>query len=250
MSVGVLIAQENDNSLQMVTDRPDATESSSVVPKGFLQVETGGFYESYKNGVIKNEHFVYNTTLVRYGLFDNLELRLGWDLGKVKNKLNDNVVSSNLSEFSPLLFGIKVAIAEEKNGMPEIGLIGHLFLPFTVSKSIRPETTGVDFRFAFSHTLSKKSSMSYNLGAQWEDDSPEAAYVYTVAYGYGFTNKFGGFLELYGNLPDNSSANHLWDAGITYLVKPNLQLDASFGSSITEGQDILLSAGICFRLPN
>ena len=83
----------------------------------------------------------------------------------------------------------------------------------------------------------------------WGDDSPEASYVYTLAYGFAVTEKFGLYAELYGDLPENNSGNHLWDAGLTYLLSDNVQLDATVGSSITTGQDILISGGISFRLP-
>jgi len=155
-----------------------------------------------------------------------------------------------LSGLSPLLLGMKVAISVEKKRLPEIGLVGHLFLPFTASTDYKPETTGVDFRFAFGHTLSEKSNLSYNVGAQWVADSPQATYVYTIAYGHSITDKFGAYMELYGDFPENSNASHFWDAGLTYLVKPSMQLDVTVGSGITEGQDILLSAGLSFRIPN
>lgn len=234
----------------IVTDRPDATESPTTVPKRYLQVETGGFFTSFEENNIKYENYVYNTTLLRYGLLDNLELRVGWNLEDQQVKINSQQVGDGLQGLSPLLFGMKVAIAEENGCMPEIGLVGHIFLPFTASSDFKPETTAVDFRFAFGHTLNDKSSLSYNLGAQWSDASPEAAYVYTIAYGYAFTDKFGGYAELYGDMPENHSANHFWDAGLTYLLKPSIQLDATVGTSITAGQDILVSAGISFRLPN
>ncbi len=234
----------------LVTDRPDATEAPSVVPGGYLQVETGGFYESFEGSTFKTERYVYNTALLRYGLLKNVELRVGWNIEEQTAKINNTTLQNTLQGFSPLLFGVKVVIAEEKGAMPEMGLIGHLFLPFTASQDFKPETTGKDFRFAFSHTLSEKSNLSYNLGAQWGDDSPEAAYIYTVAYGYAITGNFGAYAELYGDLPENSNANHLWDVGVTYLLKPSIQLDATIGTSITEGQDILLSAGISFRIPN
>lgn len=239
-------SQENNNTLgALITDRPDATESPSTIPIGYIQVETGAFYESFENTNIKNETFTFNTTLVRLGLLDNLELRVGWDFVENKMKGRDNLMSG----FNPLLLGAKIAISEEKGCKPEIGFLSHIYLPFTAGKDYKPETTGVDFRFSFAHTLSEKSSLSYNLGAQWEDDSPEAAYVYTLAYGHSITEKFGVYAELYGDLPENNKANHLWDAGFTYLLSNNVQLDTTVGSSITEGQDILLSGGISFRLP-
>lgn len=246
----VLLAQEDaDSPPPMVTDRPDATEASSVVPKGTLQVETGGFYESFEENDIKFERSVYNTTLLRYGLLDNFELRLGWNFEEQRFKTAGAQIGDALNGLSPLLFGMKLSIAEEKNGFPEIGLIGHLFLPLSASKDFKPETTGADFRFSLSHTLSEKSSLGYNVGAQWGNDSPEIAYIYTLAYGYSITDRFGFFAEVYGDLPENSGANHLWDAGLTYLLRPNIQFDLSGGTSFTAGQDVLISAGISFRVP-
>ena len=243
-------AQETENSPgTLITDRPDATESPNTVPVGYIQVETGALFESFKTGNAKFEDFTLNTTLVRIGLLDNLELRLGWDFVESSLKLNGSKIDDVMSGFSPLLFGAKINIANEKGAFPEIGLIGHLFLPFTAGTDYKPETTGVDFRFAFAHTLSENSSLSYNIGAQWGDDSPEAAYVYTIAYGLGITDKLGAYAELYGDLPENHSANHFWDAGLTYLISDSVQLDATVGSSITDGQDILLSGGVSFRIP-
>ena len=150
---------------------------------------------------------------------------------------------------SPLLLGVKIDITEEKNGIPEIALIGHVFPIFSASQDYRPETTAIDFRFSLSHTLNEKSSIGYNIGAQWGDDSSDAAAIYTVAYGYSLTDKFGAYAELYGDLPEDSSANHYWDAGFTYLVSNNIQLDTYFGTSITKGQDILIGLGASFRIP-
>ena len=243
-------SQEKENNLgPLITDRPDATESPTTIPVGYIQVETGAFYESFKEGVVKNESFTYNTTLVRLGVLNNLEFRLGWDFVEGTTTINGNKLTDVSSGFNPLLLGAKIAISEEKGCFPEIGFLGHLYLPLTAGKDYKPETTGVDFRFSFAHTLSESSSIAYNIGAQWRDDSPEAAYVYTLAYGLSITEKLGTYAELYGDLPENNKANHFWDAGLTYLISDNVQLDATVGSSITQGQDILISGGISFRLP-
>ncbi|MFK7783160.1 transporter [Psychroserpens sp.] len=250
---GFVFSQEEDTSSSasepLITDRPDATESPSTVAPSFIQIETGGAYESFKDNSVKTESFTYNTTLVRLGLLDNLELRIGWDFVEGQTTINGNKLDNISSGFNPLLFGTKIAIAEEKGWKPQIGFLGHLYLPFTASTDYRPETTGVDVIFAFEHTLSKKSSLGYNIGARWQDGSPEASYIYSLSYGYSVIEKLGTYIELYGNLPEDNKANHLWNAGITYLISNNVQLDATVGSGITEGQDILLSAGVSFRLP-
>lgn len=244
-----VFAQDADVAPEMITDRPDATESPNTVPQGMVQVETGSFYESFEENDFKSEVYGYNTTLIRYGVLSNLELRLGWNFEEVQFSEGGEKLDLVLSGFSPLLAGMKVEVAEENGFFPEIGLLGHLYLPLSAATDYRPETTGVDFRFSFAHTLGEKSSLAYNLGAQWMDDSPEAAYVYTLVYGLSISELVGLYAELYGNLPEDSKANHLWDAGVTFVIQHNIQLDATIGQSITSGQDILVSAGISFRLP-
>ena len=243
-------SQEQGDRLNnpLVTDRPDATEASSTVGKGVLQIETGGLYESYEENTIKNENYTYNTTLIRYGLLDNLELRLGWDFVEGVTKVNGNKLDNVTSGLSPLLLGVKLDVAKENGAMPEVALIGHVFPIFSASTDYRSETTAVDFRFSLSHTLSERSSLGYNIGAQWGNDSPEMAAIYTLSYGYSFSDKFGMYAEVYGDLPEDSSANHFWDAGFTYLASNDLQFDVYFGTSITKGQDLLLGAGLSYRI--
>ncbi|WP_100804357.1 transporter [Ulvibacter sp. MAR_2010_11] len=243
-------AQEKEETADLITDRPDATESPNTVPKGSIQLETGAFYESYKNEGIQDEILGYNTTLVRYGLLNNFELRVGWNFEEGRTSLDGTRISDVSSGFSPLLLGMKVEITEEKGLLPDIGLLGHLMLPFLAATDYRPETTGVDFRFSFAHTINEKSGIAYNLGAQWGDDSSEVAYVYTLVYGFSISEKIGIYAEVYGDFPEDSKANHYWDTGLTYALQKNIQLDATFGRSFTEGQDILVSAGLSLRLPN
>lgn len=241
----LLFSQETENLPALITDRPDATESPNTVPQNYFQIETGLYYESFKQEGIQIKTKGYNTTLLRYGILKNLEARAGWDFEEQKTENLNNVQSG----FSPLLLGAKVAIGQEKGLLPTIGLLGHLYLPFSAGADYKPETTGVDFRFSFAHSLSENSSIAYNLGAEWMNDSPEAAYIYTLSYGCSF-GKIGFYVEVYGDFPENSRANHYVDAGLTYLINKNIQWDATIGRSVTEGQDILLSTGISFRIPN
>lgn len=242
-----LYGQQGSNASPLITDRPDATEAPTVVPQGSLQVETGAFTTSFEDNGIAERVLGYNTTLLRYGILDNLELRVGWNYEEIRTEFNGREIAV-VSGFSPLLFGAKVAIVEEKGWKPEIGLIGHLFLPFAAGADFKPEFTSADFRFAFNHTLSKKSGIAYNIGGQYGGDSPELAYIYTFAYGYAITERLGAYLELYGDVPEDSSANHFWDTGLTYAIAPLVQIDATIGQSITEGQDLLLSVGVSFRI--
>lgn len=241
------LAQADDIGA-LVTDRPDATESPNLVRKGFLQIETGGFYTDNGDDNFRTKEITYNTTLLRYGLLENFELRIGLDYRSTEFESNGRQIGENLNGTSPLLIGAKIGIAEENGWMPKMAILGHLSMPFTAGSDYKPENTGMDFRFAFDHTLSDRSGIAYNLGARLDADNPELAYIYSISYGYDLTNKIGVYAELYGDFPEDSSANHFWDAGFTYLANDDLQFDLTFGSGITDGQNLLLSAGLSYRI--
>lgn len=244
-----VMSQEVTTPNELITDRPDATESPNTVPKKTIQVETGAFFETYEANGTRTETIGYNTTLVRYGVFENFELRLGWNFEEIRTSVGGVKLDNVETGFSPLLAGLKVEIVEEKGLIPEIGLLVHMALPFTASDDFRPQTTGVDFRLSLAHTLSNKSSLGYNLGAQWGDDSSVANYLYTLVYGYSISEKIGSYVEIYGDASKTNKPNHFWDAGFTYLISNVIQADVTIGKSFTEGQDILVSTGLSFRIP-
>jgi hypothetical protein len=244
-----MMSREVTTPNDLITDSPAATESPNTVPKKTIQVETGAFFQTYDANGTRTETIGYNTTLVRYGVFDIFELRLGWNFEEIRTTVGGAKLDDVKSGFSPLLAGIKVEIVEEKGLIPQTGLLVHMALPFTASDDFRPQTTGVDFRFSMGHTLSNKSSLGYNLGAQWGDDSSVANYLYTLVYGYSISEKIGFYVEIYGDASRANKPNHFWDAGFTYLISNVIQADATIGKSFTEGQDILVSMGLSFRIP-
>lgn len=247
--IPLLISAQETENFDLITDRPDATESPNTVPQYHIQIETGLYYESFTENDIKQETKGYNTTLLRVGVLKNLEFRLGWDFEETQFSVDNEDLENVLSGFSPLLIGAKAEIAQENKLLPNIGLLVHAYLPFFASTDYRPQTTGLEAIFSFAHTLSEKSNLGYNLGAAWQNNADGLEYIYTLAYGYSITDLLGIYAEVYGNLPENNRAQHFADAGITYLIKNNLQLDATVGTGITEDQDILLSAGISYRIP-
>lgn len=250
-SVIVVKAQEVPEPFEeLVTDRPDETEAPSVVPKGSFQIESGIAYEEWDDDVVTEKEWTWNTTLLRYGLLENLELRLGTDVVQLREELDGTTIQRWETGFKPLLVGAKVAISEENGILPETGLLVHALLPFAASEQYRAEETGFDFRFAFSHTLSENSEIAYNLGAEWHNDASRPTYIYTLAYDYELSDKWGLFAEVYGDLESRESPEHFWDGGLTFLIAHNFQLDAFVGTGINNEQRLRAGAGFSYRIPH
>ncbi|MBD3328000.1 transporter [Candidatus Peregrinibacteria bacterium] len=245
-----LLSKAQDKVPELITDRPDQTESSSVVPHKSLQIETGFVMENNETDFIEQKSFAYNTTLLRYGLLENFELRLGMEYLGEKLSIKNTDTTNTIFGFSPIYTGFKIKIADEDGWRPEIAFLGGLVLPFTADKDFKPDYSAANIRFSFAHTLSDKFSIGYNLGAEWDGETAIPAYFYSVALGIGLTDKLGMFVEGYGLLPEEVDSENLFDAGFTYLLFPNFQLDLSGGIGLNDNAvDNFLSFGLTYRLP-
>jgi len=221
------------------TDRPDQTESPSIVPKNYLQFENGFSYE--KTDKHSNE-YILPSTLTKFGINDHLELRL------ITEFMIEDDIDEKTTGLAPVMVGFKTRLFEEKGIIPLTSFIAHLSLPKLASKNFKTEYYAPEFRFTMQHTISEKQTLSYNLGAEWDGISPEPTFIYTLTSGFEFTEKLSAYVELYGFVPQLQQADHRFDAGLTYLLNPNHQLDISGGFGLSEtSPDYFIALGYSFR---
>lgn len=221
-------------------DRPDQTETPAIVPIGMFQVETGFTFQ--KNDK-KSTLFSLPTTLWKYGVNENFELRLITEFISEEN----NISKSN--GFNPIYVGFKVKLTNEKGIIPKTSFISHISLPNVASSKYKTDFYAPEFRFVMQHTLNEKLSLSYNLGAEWDGFTPEPTFIYTLTTGYSISDKLGSYIELFGFGPQNNKANHSFDGGLTYLINNNFMLDLSSGVGITNNApDYYTAIGFSFRI--
>ena len=77
------------NAQELVTDRPDQTESSSTIPKKSLQIESGILFGFSEIDDISLREILAPTTLFRYGITDGIEIRVVNQFISIKNKETD-----------------------------------------------------------------------------------------------------------------------------------------------------------------
>jgi hypothetical protein len=255
LGAGKTGAQELDD---IITDRPDQTESAVTVPKGFIQVELGGSIEKtyeYVPGVtsidtVKGYTHSYPSVLLRYGLSKRVELRFGIEYMQYKEKAKFDENMPGESGLSPVMIGTKISLFKENGARPETALLLGLNIPFKSNSPFQSKYVGVDFRFSMAHTLSERFALSYNLGGEWDGDNPHATGIYTLSLGISLINKLSVFVESYGFLPQGDVPDHRVDGGITYLIAKNIQADVSGGIGISDiSPDYFVGLGISFRLP-
>ncbi|MGK4566621.1 transporter [Flavobacterium sp. 3HN19-14] len=100
-------------------------------------------------------------------------------------------------------------------------------IPDLASSKLKAEYYAPRFRFTMQHTLSDKISLGYNLGAEWDGETPDATFLYTLTTGFSLSEKLGCYIEVYGFAPQNDTADHRLDGGFTYLVSDNFMIDVS-----------------------
>lgn len=251
---------------ELVTDRPDQTESATTIAPGSVQIEAGveisvnEFVDIYggSDSTDTEQKLTAPALLVRVGLLDGVELRVGgsWiaqnfdprnDCRKDIFPLPPCNYYTDLSGFGDIFIGGKARLLKGDGLSPQVALLAHLTLPVGAN-GIAPEVIVPDIRLAVAHDLSETFSLGYNIGGAWEDE--ELTGLYTVALGLSLTDAFGCFFELYGNGPWEENPEHSFDSGLTWLVTNNVQLDLSSGIGLTtEAEDLFLGAGLSVRLP-
>jgi hypothetical protein len=246
----ILVSQESFSQVEDIsTDRPDQSESPFLMKKGYFQIEAGVTSENDEpEKDLKTNSLSAPSVLLRFGVAKNIELRAGIEHQSSKTTFPGGSVTE--SGLGPIMAGTKISLFSEKGSMPETALLLSISVPFKDNSSFQSDYIGTEFRFAMTHSLTKRFSLSYNLGGEFGAGSRGATGLYTIALGAALVNKLSGFVELYGFMPQKVSPDHRFDAGLTYLVLKNVQVDAAFGLGISKGSpDFFVGGGVSVRLP-
>ena len=115
----------------VVPDRPGNTYGVDVTPLHKLIWDNGIGFEASPGGA---QTITLNTTILRYGIFENMELRVGTDF--LMNK-NDAAMKPTFG-INPLYFGTKLKVYEGTGILPSIGLLAEIKSPHVGSKELLP----------------------------------------------------------------------------------------------------------------
>lgn len=206
----------------IVTDRPGQNDSPVTIPRGSFQIETGSLVEITE----QRRSWALNNTLFKYGLFQNLEVRLITELNHIKSRPLGEI---NTLGTGDMLFGVKYQFL---NGSTSGGYLGHIIVP-SGTPEVSNGNLGMNHHIAMNHQVTEWLSVTWNAGIEYfvEDDLNG---LFALSFGFGITDRIGYFTEIYGDWPGFEGLNFYYDHGFTFLVKQNLQLDFSMGTGISD----------------
>lgn len=241
----------------LVTDRPDQTESAVTIEPGVVQIESGLAFTHAAEDGIRLRTLTLPSTLVRIGVLERVEARLGF-AGWQRAEERAGGISASDDGFGDLDLGIKVRLVDEQRGQPQVAVIASTTLP-TGERGFGSERLDPAFLVAATNTLSDRVSVGYNVGLRWTTSGTDDASLdttaeglYSVAFGFSLADRVGAFAEVFGSagLEKDSPDPVSVDGGLTFLVRDNVQLDVSGGLGLNDAaDDWFLAGGIAIRVP-
>ncbi|MFW6198305.1 MAG: transporter [Acidobacteriota bacterium] len=241
------LAQQEGEAEPLVTDRPDATESSETVRPGRVQLEGG--YTFLDSGAVE-EHSL-GEVLARVGIVERLELRVG---------LNSftwlQTPAGRVSGLSDTSIGLKAKVLQGRGtGLrhPTVAVLASTTLP-TGADELSSDAAEPELRIAAAWELSDRVGLSSNVGWGWLNDPATDQRFHellgSVALGYGIDDRWGAFVEYFGFYPEDEAGpdENFVDGGLTYLLTPDLQLDGRVGYRLDgAGDDFFVGFGTSVR---
>ena len=223
-------------------DRPGALTGTDVMPLHKLQWETGMGYESTKDGP---HTLTLNNTLLRFGLFENAELRVGTDF----LIWNSGQAEEPTFGFAPLTVGMKAKFYEGSGFLPSVALLAELQSPHVGTKDLLPTHLAPTLHLLFEHTVTDWLGVGYNIGAEWDGESATPTTFLGFGVYFDITEHIGTFVETYNYFHPEEENQYLTEFGFTWLVSRRVQLDLAADLDFQNiGKHYAVSGGVAWLI--
>lgn len=218
------LSQEITQAPSIVTDRPDVTESSVVLPKGSLQFENGVTWT--------NDHAAesadFTETLVRFGLSNRSELRV-----VVPNYLVDLSGRPSSSGFGDIALGAKQQLGPLP-GQFDLSVIVALSLP-TGAERISSHGFDPFIKFPWSKEIAKGWSIGGMQSFFWNTlgGRRNPTWETTFTADKEITQTMSAFAEYAGDFARHNGSQQIAHFGAAYRLTPKQQIDCHFGFGLS-----------------
>jgi Putative MetA-pathway of phenol degradation len=218
----------------IVTDRPDITESATIVPVGWLQGEHGFQY---------NADYFYSfecaTTLMRLGINEHTELRFATTPVLTEQP---GQIENDLQYTQTFDIGVKSSLYD--GDIFQAALIGSFGANYTDAESNNMVLPYFSIIYVGAFNILKFWSLGINAGPSWNEYDNYLQFPYSISNAFALGERCAYFVELFS--PDLVDENLWIDAGFTYLINSNFQVDISGGYAFTEEMQFI-STGFAYR---
>ena len=236
----VAMSASAQEQAEFTADRPGASTGPAVVGHRVVQLEQGVQYDGDGGAGI----FTFSNTLLRYGLFENMELRLGGD-GFI-------YMSDEESKFKPafsgLSLGTKIKCFEGRGAIPAVSVLADFALPYTASEGFNTEHLAPSLYLLFENPVNDWLSIGYNVGAEWDGSEAVPTTFAALCFGFSLTDNLGCFAESY-NYFGRYGNIYAVDFGFNLMVARRVQLDIAANLDVCNPrQSWTVSFGVAWQI--
>lgn len=244
-------AQDNAGLPELVTDRPDFTESSDVVGRGIVQLEMGTTFESNRTAGDQDRTMSTPLALARIGVSKRLELRFSTD-GFVLDSLRTGFGQATTKGQADLEVGAKFVLStgDATRGF-QMAVIPMASLP-TGSDAMSSNTVDPTVKFTWAKDLPKDFGLSgnYNVSRLGDELGRYTEHALSLSLGHDLMGGWGGYWETYGFMPQGRPGSAAWtvNTGVTHGIGGNAQVDLEVGRGVTAAApDWFVGVGLGLR---
>lgn len=227
------------DTAKLTTDRPDQTDGTSLLNKKEIQFETEVYYNTFMEG----RAAIISSSLLRYGLHKNIELRLLVEDGRERDKFIDETVQG----LAPLALSAKIAILKDHPVLPDIVFITYIKMPLT-RRTLEDVYWSPLFILSFEKEAGK-FTFGTNAGIRQEAFGKGWLWQASADVKYGLTKHIELYTEYFAQYQKQEIPNHNIDGGLLYYINNNWMVHAAYGSTIFVKQfNHFVNTGFSFRI--
>lgn len=233
------------------TDRNSFTLAPTAVEPGRLIAET-----SYSLQVLEQSDFKHSfpELLLRYGLLERVELRLGWNY---ETGPESEVVEGDIADFfsadveQQMLYGTKLQMTRQRGWKPSSIVILQGITPTIASASTTRLRTGVAWGWRLPNYWVVNAAMRYGTEVEAEDRFNIWAPSVVVRIPFGERRRWFTHLEYFSlnsSGKEDNFAAQVVDTGLHWIPTPNSEVGFLIGTGLNrDSPEMLVNVGIAFR---
>jgi hypothetical protein len=248
-------AEESENPFaeHLETDRDSFTPATTTVDRGRWIIESSHSFIDNRRAPDTNS---FPELVLRYGLTERFELRLGWNYeagggGNVVSSVEgeEGLEGPHFERESRALYGFKVRVSDQDNWFPESSVIVQGFTPTSGDAT----STEAAITYVWGWTLPKDwkldAALRYATSTERHDDF--AIWNPSTVLRVPLTERFAAHAEYFGAIPQGRAggrSQHFFSTGIHYLLTPDVEIGLRVGWGLNDASAKFFSnAGIGWR---
>ncbi|MFI9458204.1 transporter [Acinetobacter sp. NPDC052428] len=223
-------------------DRPGEGLSTGITPVGNVAWEQGLPTARYSKSGDQTATTLSADMLLRTGLSDDLELRLGW-AGPTWTHVKSNGQTEEDDGLGDVSIGLKKAIDLDDDKL-SMALLAEAIIAtgnagFTNEEDIY--SLGSVVSYQYNDLVSTALTMRY----EWQDSNWAVSAIPSL--GYRITDRWSGYSELIYRKAESVDNQYALGTGVMYALNDRVQLDANVGVDL-DGADRSYFSGLGFSV--